>query len=182
MSVVKKILAALFLSIPVLLTAQNDIFWKASDTLNIKRRNTVYITEAAGASMALIGLNQLWYANYDRSKFHFINDNNEWLQMDKAGHLFSSYYLGKLSMDALNWAGENKKNQLLYGAGFGLAFLTTVEVLDGFSSEWGFSTGDMVANTSGTILLAGQELLWDEQRNMPTHARKYSARTSWNNY
>jgi hypothetical protein len=36
--------------------------------------------------------------------------------------------------------------------------------LDGFSKEWGFSTGDIIANASGTGLLIGQELLWQEQR------------------
>jgi hypothetical protein len=31
---------------------------------------------------------------YDYPIFHFINDNAEWLQMDKAGHIYSSYHLG----------------------------------------------------------------------------------------
>ena len=57
-----------------------------------------------------------------------------------------------------------KKNQLIYGATLGFVFLTTIEVLDGFSEEWGFSTGDIMANALGTGLLIGQELLWDEQR------------------
>jgi len=67
-------------------------------------------------------------------------------------------------MDALDWAGETKKNQLLYGATLGFVFLTTVEILDGFSEGWGFSSGDIMANALGTGLLIGQELLWDEQR------------------
>lgn len=158
--------------------AQNSIsFWQNSDTLNTKRRNTIYITEAAAASTALIGLNQLWYANHPRSGFHSINDNNEWLQMDKMGHVMSSYYIGKTGMNLLKWAGESKKNQLVYGATLGFAFLTTVEVLDGFSEEWGFSTGDMVANAAGTGLLIGQELLWDEQRILlkySFHTTKYA--------
>ena len=29
-----------------------------------------------------------------RSNFHFINDNKEWLQMDKIGHMSVSYYSG----------------------------------------------------------------------------------------
>jgi len=147
------------------LLAQNtSTFWEKSDTLNKKRRNTVYITEAAAASVALIGLNQLWYSDFKRSSFHTINDNSEWLQMDKAGHVISSYYIGKMGMNALDWAGQNKKNQLIYGATLGFAFLGAVEVLDGFSEEWGFSVGDLAANATGTGLLIGQELLWNEQR------------------
>ena len=147
------------------LFAQNNTsFFQRSDTLNKNRRTAVYITEAALGTAALIGLNEAWYAQYDRSGFHSLNDNSQWMQMDKFGHAFSSYYIGKMGMDALAWAGETKKNQLIYGATLGFVFLSTVEVLDGFSEEWGFSTGDVMANAFGTGLLIGQELLWDEQR------------------
>jgi hypothetical protein len=67
----------------------------------------------------------------------------------------------------LQWSGASKKNQLIYGAGLGFAFLTAVEVLDGYSSEWGASTGDVIANASGTTLYISQELLWKEQRITP---------------
>lgn len=145
--------------------AQNQTsFFQKSDTLNKNRLKAVYITEAAGATAALIGLNQLWYADYPRSNFHFSNDNSLWMQMDKFGHVFSSYYIGKMGMDALAWAGETKKNQLIYGASSGFVFLTAVEVFDGFSKDWGFSMGDIFANAVGTGLLIGQELLWNEQR------------------
>jgi hypothetical protein len=50
----------------------------------------VFITEAVLASGALIGLNQLWYSDYPKSEFHFINDNADWLQMDKGGSFYSS--------------------------------------------------------------------------------------------
>ena len=94
--------------------------------------------------------------------------------MDKAGHVLSSYYIGKMGMNVLDWAGESKKNQLIYGATLGFAFLSTVEILDGFSEEWGFSTGDLISNATGTGLLIGQELLWEEQRLL----LKYSFHTT----
>jgi hypothetical protein len=56
---------------------------------------------------------------------------------------------------------------LLYGATLGLTFLTTVEVFDGYSSQWGASLGDVAANVSGTALFVSQELLWKEQRIVP---------------
>ena len=159
--------------------AQNtaDSFFKPSDSLDIKRQNTVIISEAVLATGTLIALNQAWYAEYPKSDFHFINDNAEWLQMDKAGHVFSSYHLGRFGAEILQWSGVNKKNQLLYGAGLGFAFLTAVEVLDGYSSEWGASLGDVVANASGTALYVSQELIWKEQRITPKfsfHTTKYA--------
>ncbi|WP_254712666.1 MULTISPECIES: DUF2279 domain-containing protein [unclassified Polaribacter] len=144
--------------------AQNSSFYKKSDTLNTKRRNAIILTESVMAGGALIGLNQLWYKDYPRSGFHFKNDNNDWKQMDKVGHMMTSYYIGKIGMEVLDWAGVSRKNQLIYGATSGFAFLTAVEVLDGFSDEWGASPGDILANAAGTGLLVGQELLWNEQR------------------
>ena len=150
-------------------TAQGkiDSFLKPSDTLNNKRQKAVFVSEAAFSAITLVGLNQLWYADYPRSKFHFINDNQEWLQMDKLGHLFSSYHLGRLGSEMLQWSGATPKKQSLYGAGLGFAFLTAVEVLDGFSSEWGASSGDVIANATGTALYVSQQLLWKEQRIVP---------------
>ncbi|MES2240537.1 MAG: DUF2279 domain-containing protein [Bacteroidota bacterium] len=142
-------------------------FLTPSDTLNIKRKNAVFISETALAASALVGLNQLWYADYPRSNFHFVNDNDEWLQMDKLGHMYSSYHLGRLGSEMLQWSGVSPKKQLIYGAGLGFAFLTAVEVLDGFSSQWGASSGDVVANATGTALYVSQELLWNEQRITP---------------
>ena len=80
------------------------------------------------------------------------------------GHLFSSYQMGRIGANVLDWTGETKKNQLIFGATIGFTFLTAVEVFDGFSEEWGFSWSDMVANATGTGLYVGQELLWKEQR------------------
>lgn len=139
-------------------------FWKKSDSLNLKKRKTLVISGSTAYAVSMIALNQLWYAKYPKSNFHTINDTKEWLQMDKMGHAMTSYYVGKIGMNLINWTGDSKKNQILYGATLGFVFLTTVEILDGYSKEWGFSTGDMIANASGTALLIGQELLWQEQR------------------
>lgn len=145
------------------LQSQNS-FWEKSDTLNIKRRNAIVISESVLATGTLFALNELWYKDYPRSSFQFKNDNNDWKQIDKAGHLMTAYYFGKIGMNTLDWAGVSKKNQLIYGATLGFSFLTAVEVLDGFSEQWGASIGDIAANAAGTTLLIGQELLWNEQR------------------
>ena len=156
---------------------REEHFFKPSDSLNKKRQNAVILSEVFVAAGTLVGLNQLWYADFPKSDFHFINDNSEWLQMDKAGHVFSSYHLGRFGAEMLKWSGDTEKNQLLFGAGLGFAFLTAVEVLDGYSSEWGASSGDIIANASGTALYVSQELIWNEQRITPKfsfHTTKYA--------
>ncbi|MDN3494033.1 DUF2279 domain-containing protein [Winogradskyella bathintestinalis] len=149
---------------PLFSQSKFNLFLKPSDSLNESRRNTVVLTQTTVASATLLGLNQLWYADYSRSNFKTLNDSNEWLQMDKMGHVFSSYQLGRLGANTLNWAGVSKKDQILYGSTLGFGFLTAVEVMDGFSEEWGFSWTDIAANSVGTGLHVGQELLWEEQR------------------
>nr|WP_284698375.1 DUF2279 domain-containing protein [Algibacter sp.] len=177
MSVAKHII--FFVLLPLISFSQSklDAFLTPSDTLNRPRLNTIVISEASIGVITLLGLNQLWYADFERSKFHTINDNSAWLQMDKLGHVFTSYQLGKYGSHLLNWSGVGERDQLLYGATLGFTFLTAVEVLDGYSKEWGFSWGDILANGSGTGLYVGQELLWREQRialKYSFHQTKYA--------
>lgn len=159
----------IFLFVCTFVFSQSKInrFLTPSDTLNLKRQNTVFLSEVVIASATVIGLNQLWYADYPKSEFHFINDTDEWLQMDKMGHFYTAYQLGRFGAETLNWSGANKKKQLIYGATLGFIFLTAVEILDGYSAEWGASPGDVIANASGTALYVSQELLWHEQRIIP---------------
>jgi uncharacterized protein YfiM (DUF2279 family) len=173
----------LFLIIGFCSQAQSKFskYLEPSDSLNINKRNTVVITEASLAILNIIGLNELWYKDYPKSNFHTIKDGKEWMQMDKVGHAFSSYQLGRFGAEVLAWSGVKKKDQLLYGATLGFTFLTAVEVLDGFSEEWGFSWSDMAANAAGTSLYIGQELLWEEQRILfkySFHRTKYAPKRS----
>ena len=57
-----------------------------------------------------------------------------------------------------------RKKAIWYGGIYGSFFLTTIEILDGYSEEWGSSWGDLIANTAGTTMLISQELFWKEQR------------------
>jgi len=112
---------------------------------------------------SMIGLYQLWYADYPQSSFHFINDCGQWLSMDKIGHTVTSYWIGRIGYESLRWSGVERKKAIWYGGTWGLAFLTTVEVFDGFSAEWGASGCDLAANALGTGIFIGQQLLWDDQ-------------------
>jgi len=173
-------LLSIFLFVSVFSQAQSDInaFLKPSDTLNKPRRTGVYVGESIALGATLVGLNQIWYKDYPQTNFHFINDNKQWLQMDKLGHLYSTYHLGRVGAEMLQWSGASQKEQLIYGSTLGLGFLTVVEVFDGFSQEWGASSGDIIANVSGTALYVSQELLWKEQRITPNfsfHQTKFAS-------
>lgn len=155
----------LFLFAMQLVMAQADSLQKnAARPYNKKRIAFIAGTEAVLYAGSLIALNELWYKHYARSPFHFFNDNGEWLQMDKAGHVTTAYYIGRIGIGFLKWGGLERKKAIWYGGMLGSVYQTTIEVLDGHSREWGFSIGDFAANTAGSMLVVGQELLWDEQR------------------
>lgn len=134
------------------------------DSVNRSRLNWVIGTEAVLYTGTIIGLNELWYKGYERGPMRHFNDNHEWLQMDKIGHGVTAYYVGLAGIEALRWAGVDERKSRWYGGGLGWFFLSSVEILDGYSAEWGFSSGDVISNTIGAGLLIGQDALWGEQR------------------
>ncbi len=136
----------------------------SQDTLNVNRLKLVIGAETIVYTGTMIGLSQLWYSNESLGNFHFFNDNDQWLYMDKVGHVTTSYYVGKLGYQALKWSGLTENKSIWYGGTLGFAFLTSVEVFDGYSNGWGFSKGDMVANIFGSGLFIGQQLGWKKQR------------------
>lgn len=133
-----------------------------------------WLVGSAGAAIgggSLIGLSAAWYEDHERAHFHFFNDNADWLQMDKVGHAMTAYYMGRMGIRAMEWTGTERKKSIWIGGLYGFAFLSGIEVLDGFSVDYGFSPGDMAANAVGATVVIGQELLWQEQRML----LKYSA-------
>ena len=132
--------------------------------LNKKRLWLIAGAHAALWSGSYIALNKSWYANYPRSSFHFFNDNSEWNQMDKLGHIWTSYNVGRISSEMWEWTGLPRKKSVLYGGISAIAYQSIIEIQDGFSSEWGFSWGDMAANVIGAAAFVSQELGWKDQR------------------
>ena len=131
---------------------------------NKKRIELVAAGNIAAYSGALIGLNKIWYSKYPRSGFHFFNDNAEWLQVDKAGHAYTAYTIGRVSSEMWRWAGLPRKKRIWVSGLSGIAYQSIIEVLDGFSYQYGFSPGDFTANILGSALFTSQELAWDDQR------------------
>ena len=135
------------------------------DSVNFQqRKKIIWTTSAISYTAGMTGLYQLWYKDYPQSSFHFFNDNNEWQKQDKLGHIGSAYYISNWTGNLYQYAGYNQKKAALLGALTGFGFQLTIEMFDGYSSEWGFSPGDLAANTIGSSLYYFQESKWKEQR------------------
>ncbi len=131
--------------------------YKGRLTATIAVQGTLYLASFGGLYVA-------WYKNYPQSSFHLFDDTDEWMQMDKLGHVTSTYYISRLAYATYRWSGLKKKSSVWLGGALSFAYMLNIEILDGFSSGWGFSPGDLAANTIGCALFISQQLIWDEQR------------------
>ncbi len=143
---------------------QSSIAQSDSSGINKKRLNTVLITGGVIYTGSLIALSQAWYKDQGMGKFHFFNDNSQWNQVDKVGHAYTAYHISRVGTQTLKWANVPEGKAHIYGALMGILYQTPIEILDGFANDYGASWGDLVANTAGSCLWAGQYLLWKEER------------------
>ncbi|MFO7978708.1 MAG: DUF2279 domain-containing protein [Bacteroidales bacterium] len=139
-------------------------FLEPSPQLNMNRVWTVSGAQVVGYGTTLVLLNTLWYQEYPRQGFNFHNDLEDWMQMDKLGHSTTAYHLSRLGASSFVWAGVDERTSTWLGALSATSFMGVVEILDGFSTGWGFSTADFVANKIGAFTYIGQQLAWQEQK------------------
>lgn len=137
-----------------------------SDTFNKKRFTLLASSVTAAYAATLYGLDKLWYADYPRGSFKWINDIREWQQVDKAGHMVTPYLEARYFMQMLRWTGVEHKKAAIYAGLTAFMFQNTIEIFDGHSEQWGASAADIGANFIGAALMTSQELLWKEQRMM----------------
>jgi len=155
----------ILLQIGLLTTCAAQIhFLPPSATYRPDRLRKVVLSESLIFAATSVGLYFLWYKKYPKSKFHFIKDGKEWLQIDKLGHATTAYSIANMHYDLMRWSGVKQNSAINTSIITSLAYLSIIEILDGFSKDWGFSGGDMLANFSGAALFAGQQYAWGEQR------------------
>lgn len=126
---------------------------------------------AIGAGIAYGGtmyyLSNQWYSEFEKESFHFFDDSKEWKQIDKAGHIMGSYQLQNTTFHALRWTGLSRKQSLLWSGISSMVFMTSIEVLDGHSAEYGASASDAIANVAGIGIFTLQQIGWKEVRIHP---------------
>lgn len=160
------------------LNANAQTFFEPAERFDPKR---FWISAGSGAAIyagAMTGLALIWYAETERSGFHTFNDRNEWRNMDKWGHVITAYQESRWITQGARWTGMDRRRSIWIGTGTAFLLQGSIEMLDAYSAKWGFSWYDMAANTSGCLLFAGQEWLWQEQRlgiKVSFGAPRYSA-------
>lgn len=95
-------------------------------------------------------LTSVWYTHF--IPFHFFNDFFEWLYLDKLGHFFSSFHLSLYFYQQFGKSeslDSSQPKKWICWSGFFL--LLPIEILDGFSPNYGASPADLLANGLGSL-------------------------------
>lgn len=163
----RKLVFIILLTITGQLSAQSDLpllSLRMADTLHKPRLIAINTSGAVFYTGATLGLATIWYAGYERSGFHLFNDLGEWNDMDKVGHFTAAMIETNWAFRCELWAGLERRKAMWTAIGIGSLFQATIEILDGFSTKWGFSIPDMAMNTAGVAVFGLQEHFWQEQR------------------
>ena len=106
--------------------------------------------------IGMMKLKETWY-NDQRGKFHatsWESDIRRWQQMDKLGHCVHAAYASDLFSKIYRWAGYSAHQSIWMGSLSGWLWMLQMEITDGFFVRWGFSYGDLIANTTGAAFSA----------------------------
>jgi uncharacterized protein YfiM (DUF2279 family) len=139
-------------------------FFVPSDTLKPHRAWLASGFAFSTYSIFSIGLYDAWYKKTKRSDFHFFDDSGEWNNLDKVAHSYNSYIQTSNVFHGARWCGYSETASVLWGISVSTLFQTTIEIMDGFSADWGFSWPDIGGNILGAGLFASQQLIWHEQK------------------
>lgn len=158
----------LILLIPLFLLSSPLLSQESIQPTDTVTGNKTSLVKATGITAgyyaaSMLVLSQTWYKGRDRVDFHFYNDNQGYLQVDKFGHMYGSYVYSYLGYHYLRHAGFSRSEALGYGGTLGLVLQTPIEIMDGIYEGYGFSWGDMIANSLGSALVIGNELVFREQ-------------------
>lgn len=158
----RTVILCLLLHYVVAIFAQADTVQHPA--FNKKRLWIVAGANAAFYTASFIALNKAWYEDFPKTKFHFFNDNTEWNQMDKAGHVWTTYHVSRFAGEMWKWTGLTRNQSAIMGGVSGMLYQSVIEIQDAYSAQWGFSWGDVGANIVGAGMYVLQETGWKDQR------------------
>ncbi len=112
-----------------------DSFFQPSENFNKKRGVYTSVGVASAWTGSMIGLHQVWYKQIEKSSWNTFDDSKSWLQMDKAGHFYTSYKLNALTTDLYRWSGMQTKYATWLGITVSIGFQTTLEFFDAHTQD-----------------------------------------------
>lgn len=117
----------------------------------------VSIPKAVGvASTVLLAYGAAYWLVFDEgwwddqsAGFHFENDFDYALNLDKFGHFASGVVMGESFYEGYRWAGFSEFNSYLFAGLSAMSTHVAIDVKDGFAPKWGFSIFDVLSGSLG---------------------------------
>ena len=106
---------------------------------------------AYGAAYGLV-FEKGWWSGDESRGFHFENDFDYALNLDKLGHFAAGVAIGEFFYEGYRWAGTSEFQAYLFAGLSALATHIAIDVKDGFAPEWGFSIFDVLSGGLGGFL------------------------------
>jgi hypothetical protein len=158
-------------------------FWKTYSDINVPRLSIVLGSMILVDAIVQKKQSEFWYTK-ERVKFHstdFLQDMKRYKQMDKLGHFTDAYFVSDLTSKAYRWSGLSGESSVWLGALTGWLWSLQIEFYDAHSPRWGWSWGDILANTLGSGFFALQQFNYELFGGIHP---KYSYHLSeeWNKY
>ncbi|MCR4417985.1 MAG: YfiM family protein [Ignavibacteria bacterium] len=110
------------------------------------------VTALTSASVAVVHHHQskAWWQG-TRTKFHFQNDWEYALWIDKLGHWWGATAIQHLFSSSLSWSNFSDETSMWLGSILALTYQLYVETYDGYAKDWGFSPGDAMFDFGGAF-------------------------------
>ena len=105
---------------------------------------------AYGAAYGLVFAKGWW--GEKGQGFHFENDFDYALNLDKLGHFAAGVVIGETFYEGYRWAGASEFQSYLFAGLTALATHIAIDIKDGFAPSWGFSIFDVLSGGLGGFL------------------------------
>ena len=106
---------------------------------------------AYGAAYGFVFEKGWWDDNGGRG-FHWENDFDYALNLDKFGHFAAGVVIGESFYEGYRWAGASEFQSYLFAGLTALATHIAIDIKDGFAPSWGFSIFDVFSGGLGGFL------------------------------
>lgn len=136
-------------------------------TLATRRVKGVLVISIVIYALFMAALGYAWYSPQWSGSFRFFNDAAEWQQMDKLAHFFWAFQASAIALRLFTWARLTDIKSTCIAAMLSFLLVSSIEVFDGFSLNYGASLYDVLANALGCITFLLQNLIWKKIRIWP---------------
>lgn len=116
-----------------------------------KLATTIGVTASAYAAAYGFVFAKGWW-DEQGNDFHFENDFDYALNLDKLGHFASGVALSEIFYEGYRWAGISEFYSYLFAGLSAVSTHIAIDVKDGFAPKWGFSIFDVLSGSIGGFL------------------------------